>query len=134
MSNGEWLSLLEVERFLQHKPSRLRDIALELRNLVASVAPQASERILWKGLSYYDRDRGGPVKAGICQIGIHKDHVRLSFIHGAFLEDPEKRLEGERLAKRYVRIESFEDAPWEYLRTLIKTSAAFDPTSLSPPR
>ncbi len=132
MSRGEFLSLLEVERFLQHKPMHLRDIALELRNLVASIAPQASERILWKGLSYYDRDRGGPVKAGICQIEIHRDHVRLSFIHGAFLDDPQHRLEGARLAKRYVRLKSFEDVPWEYLRLLIKTSAVFDPTSISP--
>ncbi len=132
MSRGEFLSLLEVERFLQHKPKRLRDIALELRNLVASVAPQASERILWKGLSYYDRSRGGPIKAGICAIEVHADHVRLAFVHGAFLEDPEGMLQGKRLAKRYVRLESYEAAPWEYLEQLIMRSAAFDPTLLSP--
>jgi hypothetical protein len=132
MSRGEFLSLVEVERFLQHKPKNLRDIALELRNLVASVAPQASERILWKGLSYYDRSRGGPVKAGICGIELHDDHVRLAFVHGAFLQDPEGKLEGKRLAKRYVRLDSYENTPWEYLEQLIMRSAAFDPASLSP--
>ncbi len=132
MTRGEFLSLLEVERFLQHRPKQLRDIALELRNLVASVAPQASERILWKGLSYYDRSRGGPVKAGICGIEFHDDHVRLAFVHGAFLKDPEGMLEGKRLAKRYIRLESYESAPWEYLEQLIIRSAAFDPASLSP--
>jgi hypothetical protein len=130
MSKGQFLSILEVEGFLQYKPPHLRDIVLELRNLVASVTPEASERILWKGLSYHDEQRGGPVKAGICQIEIHRDHVRLSFIHGAFLEDPETKLEGDRLAKRYVRLTSYEDTPWEYLRGLIKDSAEFDPSSL----
>lgn len=130
MSKGQFLSILEVEGFLQYKPPHLRDIVLELRNLVASVTPEASERILWKGLSYHDEQRGGPVKAGICQIEIHSDHVRLSFIHGAFLEDPESMLEGDRLAKRHVRLTSYDDTPWKYLRGLIKDSAAFDPSSL----
>ena len=131
MSEGHYLSIIEVERFLEHQPRHLRDIALELRNLIASVAPHASERILWKGLSYYDHERGGPVKAGICQIEIHEDHVRLAFLHGAFLEDPQGLLEGDRLAKRYVRLISYDDAPWQYLRILMQSSAAFDPSSLS---
>lgn len=128
MGNGEFLALVEVEKFLQHKPADLRDLALELRNIVAMVAPQAAERILWKGLSYHDPDRGGPVKGGICQIEFREDHVRLSFIHGTFLEDPKGLLKGNRLAKRYVRLESYENAPWEYLQTLITSSAAFDPS------
>jgi hypothetical protein len=131
MNEGQYLSIIEVERFLQHQPQNLRDIALELRNLIASIAPYASERILWKGLSYYDHQRGGPVKAGICQIEIHEDHVRLAFLHGAFIQDPEGRLEGDRLAKRYVRFSSFEDVPWQYLGKLIQSSAAMDPSSLS---
>jgi len=129
MSKGEYLSLVEVERFLQHKPAHMRDIALELRNLVATVAPGATERILWKGLSYHDADRGGPVKGGICQIEFQRDHVRLSFVHGAFLEDPEGLLKGSRLAKRFVRLESYDSVPWQHLQDLIASSAAFDPPS-----
>ncbi|MGD8813609.1 MAG: DUF1801 domain-containing protein [Anaerolineales bacterium] len=132
MSEGHYLSINDVERFLQHQPQHLRDIALELRNLIVSVAPCASERILWGGLSYYDHQRGGPVKAGICQIEIRENHVRLAFLHGAFLEDPQGRLEGDRLAKRFVRLDSYDNAPWQYLRGLIESSAALDPSSLSP--
>jgi hypothetical protein len=129
MSGGEFLSLVEVERFIQHKPADLRDVALELRNIVAMVAPEATERILWKGLSYFDPNRGGPVKGGICQIEFHGDHVRLSFVHGAFLEDPHGLLRGNRLAKRYVRLESYDAAPWKQLRDLIESSAAYDSSS-----
>jgi hypothetical protein len=131
MTVGHFLSTQEIERFMRHKPLHLQEIVLELRNLVAAVAPQATEKIQWKGLSYYDALRGGVVKGGICQIGIHPDHVRLSFIHGAFLPDPEGLLQGDRKAKRFIRISTYEDAPWEALFTLIQASVQFDPSTLA---
>lgn len=123
-------SLHEIERFLDRKPEPLKDIVFELRNLIAEIAPYATEKIQWKGLSYYDASRGGVVKGGICQIEVHEDHVRLSFIQGAFLPDPHGLLQGERIAKRYVRLESYESVPWEALKALTRASAAFDPASL----
>jgi hypothetical protein len=45
------LSLHEIETFLQHTPLHFQDIVLELRNLIASVAPDAVEVIRWGGLS-----------------------------------------------------------------------------------
>jgi hypothetical protein len=102
-----------------------------LRNLIAEVAPQATEIILWRGLTYYDESRGGPISAGVCQIRIEKDNVQLAFTHGAFLPDPKHLLEGTRLAKRFVKLRSFEEAPWEDLKNLISASSAFDPRSLS---
>jgi len=124
------LPLHEVETFLQHIPAPLQEIVLELRNLVVSVAPDAVEVIRWKGLSYFHAGRGGIVSAGICQIGIEKDHVRLAFIHGAFIPDPRGMLEGKQKAKRSLRIDSYESAPWEYLKELIEASSRFDPYSL----
>jgi hypothetical protein len=58
--------------------------------------------VLWKGISYYFKERGGPVSAGICQINVLEDHVRLGFIHGAYLPDPRDLLEGDRKVKRFV--------------------------------
>ena len=125
------LSLHEIEIFLQRTPENLQDIVLELRNLVSSVTTNAVEVIRWGGLSYFHEGRGGIVSAGICQIGIHKDHVRLAFIHGAFLTDRRHILEGKQKVKRYVRLSSFDETPWEYLRQLIEQSAQFDPRSLA---
>ena len=121
------LPIHQVELFLQQTPPHLQEIVLELRNLIASAAPDAVEVVRWGGLSYFHAGRGGIVSAGICQIGIHTDHVRLAFIHGAFLSDPRRLLEGDRKAKRYIRITSYEDAPWEYLEGLIRASSQFDP-------
>ena len=124
------LPLHEVEAFLQHIPGPLQEIVLELRNLIASVAPDAVEVIRWGGLSYFHEGRGGIVSAGICQIGIREDHVRLAFIHGAFIPDPHHLLEGKQKAKRSICIDTYESAPWEYLKALIAASAKFDPRSL----
>ncbi len=120
-----------IETYLQQMPPELRDIVLEIRNIVASVAPEATESEHSRGFSYYYKERGGPVSAGICQIGIFRDHVRLGFIHGAFLPDPEGLLVGEPKYKKHIRIYHYEEAPWEYLRGLIQASTRFDPYTLT---
>ena len=124
------LPLHEVETFLQHTPAHLQDIVVELRNLIAEVAPDAVEVVRWGGLSYFHERRGGIVSAGICQIGIEKNHVRLAFIHGAFIADPRHMLEGSQKAKRFLRIDSYESAPWDYFKELIRASVKFDPRAM----
>ena len=119
-----------IEKYLEMAPPGLRDIVLEIRNIVASIAPNATERQHGRGFSYYFKEQGGPVSAGICQVGIFSDHIRLGFIHGAFLPDPQGLLVGEPKYKKHIRLYSYEDAPWEYLRQLIQASARFDPYTL----
>lgn len=48
----------DVETFLAHNPLPLQEIVLELRNIIASVAPDAVEVIRWGGLSYFHEGRG----------------------------------------------------------------------------
>jgi hypothetical protein len=124
------LPLHHIENFLKFTPLHLQEIVFELRNIIVSVAPDATEVVRWGGLSYFHEGRGGIVSAGICQIGIEKDHVRLAFIHGAFLPDPRKLLSGTGKAKRFIEISSYEDAPWDYFKELIAASAKFDPHAL----
>jgi hypothetical protein len=119
-----------IEKYLEHVQPELRDIVLEIRNIVASVAPEATEKQHSRGFSYYYKERGGPVSAGICQIGIFRDHIRLGFIHGAFLPDPEGLLVGEPKYKKHVRLSHYEEVPWEYLKRLIEASSRFNPYTL----
>ena len=123
------LSLHEIELFLRRTPRDLQDIVLELRDIIASVAPDAVEVIRWGGLSYFHEGRGGVVSAGICQVEIHKDHIRLAFIHGTFLSEPRQLFEGTQKYKRYVRLSSYADAPWDYLKLLIGEASQLDPRS-----
>lgn len=119
-----------IELFLKSTPPEFQEIVLELRNLVFAAAPDAVEVIRWGGLAYFHEGGSGIVSAGICQIGLYDDHVRLAFIHGAFLPDPYHLLEGNRKAKRYIRIFSYEKAHWEQLEKLIQASSSFNPRSL----
>ena len=112
-------------------PTELSDIVFELRSLIASAAPQACEELVRGSLVYFDPNRGGHVSAGICQIHIAHDQIRLDFVHGAFLPDPAGLLSGKTLAKRAVTISSYEDAPWDALIDLIRAAAAFDPRQLT---
>lgn len=121
------LSIQTIEIILQRIDPNLRDIVLELRNIVSELAPDATERIHSKGFSYFYENRGGPVSAGICQIVIKKDHIQLAFIHGAFLPDPDKLLEGAPMYKKYIRIPSFELTPWNAMKEMIAASCRFDP-------
>lgn len=125
--NTAFLSTKQIEPVMSRVPPHLAEIALALREIVLAAAPDASERVLRRGLGYHRAEKGGPVRAGVCQIEIWPDHVRLAFIHGAFLPDPEGLLQGERQFKKYVRIERYEDAPWEALDALIRASAVYEP-------
>src|SRR5512139_1885487 len=124
------LPIHEIETFLQHIPAPLQDIVLELRNIIAKVAPDAVEVIRWGGLSYFHEGRGGVVSASICQVAIFEDHIGLGFIHGAYLSDPHHLLEGTQKAKRYAWIWSYDEAPWEDLKQLVEESSQFDPRKL----
>jgi hypothetical protein len=101
-----------------------------VRDIVASQVPDAVERLDRKGLTYYDAVRGGPVKAGICQVLFEPDHLRLAFIHGAFLPDPLHLLQGDCLYKKYAILNHFEEVPWDYVLELITASSKFDPATL----
>ncbi len=121
------ISIHEIEEHFQYLPLYMLDILIELRNLVAKIAPDATEVIQRKGITYYHADRGGPVSGGICQILVQPDHIELAFIHGAFLPDPRSLLEGDRIAKRFTRVTSYDQALWEDLAKLIDASNRFDP-------
>ena len=125
------LPIHHIENFLKFTPPHLQEIVLELRNIIFSVAPDSAEVVRWGGLSYFHEGRGGIVSAGICQIGVHEDHIRLAFIHGAFLPDPRKLLLGTQKAKRFIELNSYDNVPWDDLKQLITASSLFDPRALA---
>ena len=124
------LSIHEIEEYFSGTDPALLEVVLELRNVIFEIAPQTTEMIQWKGISYFDAKRGGTVSGGICQVHVIDGKVRLGFIHGAFLRDPMHLLTGTRKAKRYLEIDNYESAPWEDIQLLIKESSEFDPYSV----
>jgi hypothetical protein len=125
------LSLHEVDEIFASQPAELLDIVHELRNLIVLVLPSAAEKRVWQGLAYFDPARGGVIKGGLCQISIKNQAVILSFIHGAFLPDPDHLLAGTARYKKEIRLTAYEQTPWPALQELLQASAAFDPVSLT---
>jgi hypothetical protein len=111
-------------------PSEVQEIAMEIRNLVAEVAPQETEKVHSRGFTYFFKDRIGPVSAGIFQISLFQDHVQLGFLHGALLNDPKNLLIGKAKAKRYLKIPQYSNADWYYFKQLILEHSNFDPYTL----
>jgi hypothetical protein len=59
---------------------------------------------------------------------VKRDQVRLDFIHGVRLADPEGLLQGDRLSKRFVSIRTAADAERPEIAALIREAAGLDPT------
>lgn len=116
-----------IEKQLQYTAPELRDIVLEVRNIITRVAPGVTEVQHRRGFSYYYKERGGPVSAGVCLVELFPDHVRLGFIHGAFLPDPQGLLVGEARYKKHMRIYHYDEAPWETMQDMIAAASRFDP-------
>ncbi|MDP3450570.1 MAG: DUF1801 domain-containing protein [Anaerolineaceae bacterium] len=125
------IPLALLEKQLKHLPEDLLDIVMEIRDIVERVCPEAVERLDRSGIVYYDANRGGPVKAGICQIIFKQDYLSLEFIHGVFLPDPTHLLQGSNLYKKQTLLGAFKDVPWDDVAALITASAHFDPASLN---
>jgi hypothetical protein len=121
------ISLYLLQKQLDSLPQHQIEIIIEIHNIVASLCPDAVERIDRNGISYYDSARGGPVKAGICQVFFKPDHLRLAFIHGAFLPDPDRLLTGKTYPKRFIALSGYDKIPWESIQRLITFSSQFDP-------
>ncbi len=126
MTQSRFHSLAEVERALRFQRPDLVDLVLEIRNIVVKVNPSATERISSSGLTFYDANKGGTIKGGICFVDIREDDVRLRFGLGAFLDDPKSLLSGDRLYMRHMDIASFDEAPWTDIEALIRASANLD--------
>lgn len=124
------IPLAVLEQHLAHLSREKVEVILEIRNIVAGLCPDAVERLDRKGITYYDANRGGPVRAGICQVFFDEQHLRLAFIHGACLPDPFRLLQGETYPKRWMVLGDYETIPWDAVSALITASANFDPLSL----
>lgn len=114
--------------FIMELPSTVRKRAAKLRGLVLDLAPHAAERVTWDAISFYDPDRGGPIKGSICQLVHRKGVLRLDFPLGEFMDDPQGVLSGEpgRKGKRFVEIGPKEPGDGT-LKALIKASLAAPP-------
>ena len=122
------LSGPELAKHLAECPDELCDLVLELRALVCEVAADAAESIKFHALCYAKPGQPyGVIGGNVCMIEWREDHVRLSFIHGAFLPDPDGLLQGTAESKRCVEIRSSVDIARPAVAELIRAAVSYSP-------
>jgi hypothetical protein len=94
------------EKVIASKSSEMREIAQELRTLVATVMPGVTE-VPWSKQSIASYGVG-PKKMSehFCYIAPQTNHVNFGFYYGTELKDPAKLLEGTGKLLRHVKIRS----------------------------
>jgi hypothetical protein len=118
----------DVSDFLNRLPADAWQLVSVLRKLIRRLVPNAQESVVWGSLSFHRPEIGGRVKGAVCMIVVRDHAVRLDFIHGIRLSDPAGLLQGSLVSKRFVPIESVEDARRPEVAALIRAAAAVDPT------
>lgn len=122
------LTVDEIAHLIRNWPGELCDLAIELRDFVLEVAPEAAEKVAFHALCYYKPDQPyGVIGGNICLIGARDDCLQLGFIHGAFLPDPEQLLVGKGKSSRHVVIRGPSDIRRAPLRKLIRAAVAYQP-------
>jgi hypothetical protein len=116
-----------MQAFLDALSPEIQQLVIALRDVVRRTVPHAQESVLWGGLSYHRSKAGGRVKGAVCQIGVKRNQVQLGFIHGIRLPDPCGLLQGDRLSKRFIPIETTTDAQRPEITALIQEAAALNP-------
>jgi hypothetical protein len=82
------------ELLLEGYPDPMRAVAEHLRSVIRRVMPEAVERVRvgWRIIGY--DVRAGRRSAYFAWIMPQFEHVHLGFVHGAFMNDPDRLLDG----------------------------------------
>jgi hypothetical protein len=123
-----------VDDFFERLSPEQTAIVLRLREVVLLTVPGVEESVAWGALSYHRPWLGGRVKGAVCQIVVKAGKVRLDFIHGAALSDPDGLLRGDRLSKRFVPIAGCDEARRPEIEDLIRAAASLIPGPSDSPR
>ncbi|HLD94355.1 MAG TPA: DUF1801 domain-containing protein [Anaerolineales bacterium] len=113
---------IELEDFLETYTPEVRNLALQLRDLVFEIDPEVIEQIdIPAHLLAY-----GYAKTYthlMCVIILYKDYVNLGFPRGVDLPDPEGVLEGTGKRARHVKIRNVEQIESPEIAALFQASA-----------
>ena len=113
----------EIDRFLEGYPPDIRDLAHQVRALVASVTPDADEylkrgwKVIWYGFGPKMPDQFAVVMPT-------RNHVGLGFAYGSDLPDPKGKLEGTGKRMRHVKLRTAADAADPAIAALLRAQVA----------
>jgi len=112
----------ELIRLLSDYDLKVGELALGLRDIVLSQAPDAVESLFRSYAVSINFSFTGKWTQGFCMVVVYPRHVNLGFHRGAELDDPKGLLEGEGKIMRHIKIASPQDLTRPYLKTFIRAA------------
>ena len=111
-----------LDQFLSRYDDLPRRLAIGLRNVVVRELAPCHEYIFTMRskivLVYSASER--VIADGICNIGVFRRHVTLTFVEGVDLSDPGQSLRGSGKTMRHLRISSVDDLERQDLRAFLQ--------------
>ncbi len=127
---GARLPANEVAEAMAAWPPVVRSLGAAARRLVLEMEPALAERIAFGVLCYYKPDRPyGVIGGHVCSLDERDGALRLGFVHGASLPDPEGLLEGTAKAARHLAVPDAGALRSPAIRALIRSSIEHDPAA-----
>jgi hypothetical protein len=114
----------EISAFLARYPAAIREMSEHLRRVMKQAMPEARET-LYAGQNHIGYGFGSGMRARICYICPMRDYVRLGFMYGAVLPDPDGLLLGEGKRLRHIKVRSMADARNASIVALIEAANAY---------
>ncbi len=113
----------ELKKFLRPYPTAVRELALQLRQIVLEELGPCHENIYDAynavAVGYGPTDR---MKDGICHVAVYGRHVNLGFNHGTALPDPRGILLGTGKRIRHITIQSPADLARPEIRAFLRAA------------
>jgi hypothetical protein len=113
----------ELLEFLKPYDAAIAQLALDVRDLVLTEAPTATE-IVYDGynavaLGYTFTGR---FNDAFCHVAVYSGHVNLGFNHGAKLDDQARLLQGTGKQVRHLTIEKADDLERPHVRRFLRAA------------
>ena len=115
---------ISVEMLLQNYPPAVCALVEELRMIIRSTVPEATEaaHAVWRSINYRH-----PLQGYFCGLFPQANGVNLAFEFGALLPDPAGVLDGQGKQVRYLRCRLEQPVPIEALQPLIQAALELPP-------
>jgi hypothetical protein len=115
--------LRNAEDVLTPFPIEVQGLAREARRLVLKLLPEAEETVdpTAAVLSY---GYGAGYRGMICTVLLSKSGVKIGFVGGADLADPNKLLEGSGKKHKYIQLHAASDLARPGVQELVETAYA----------
>lgn len=113
-----------VEAFLAGYSPGIQAISRTLRAMVRRAMPPGAHEVVFARHNHIGYGMTESMGDRICYICPMKDYVRLGFMFGGYLPDPERRLQGEGKRLRHVKVRSVAEAADPVLERLVAAAWA----------